>query len=252
MCAILYLLPELGEGIHDMEHELGTDYPLSFLFIALGYLLLLLLEHVLTEHTHEHHEAGVSTLESHTQKRSEEDSLLSEKSGWSKKKLISTIFFGFTLGMHAIIEAIIVGAQKDVNQAFVITLAILSHKWVESFSFGLLMYRNNAPRIVFFLFLLIFSLIAPIGVGIGVLVESKMSTIVAMFFNGLAVGTFIYLGTTEIIAEEFSHSSKNISQRILKFVCVVLGCLLICLLRLWIKHSHGDDHSHPHLHTSST
>lgn len=247
MCAVVYLLPDVGEGIHEVEHAIGSDYPVSFVFIVIGYLLLLFLEHVLTEHTHEHHHqpSNESMMAHHGP--TEDDYLINAVES-PNKKIISSIFFGLMIGMHAIIEAIIVGVQKNTGQAFAILFAILSHKWVESMSLGILMYRSKVSRLAYFCIIFAFSLVAPIGVGIGVLVRSKMSVLATQFFNGLAAGTFIYLGTTEIIAEEFSHSSKHRLRRFLKFACILLGGLLVCVLRIWIKHSHGDDHDHGHPH----
>ena len=49
-----------------------------------------------------------------------------------------------------------------------------------------------------------FSLVAPLGIFIGALIESSI-LLTAIFFS-LSAGTFLYIATTEIIVEEFSLS----------------------------------------------
>jgi hypothetical protein len=52
------MMPELLHGLHDLGHD--TGYPIGFLFILIGYLVILCLERVLFGHTHEHsHEEGL-------------------------------------------------------------------------------------------------------------------------------------------------------------------------------------------------
>jgi hypothetical protein len=46
------MMPELLHGLDNLGHD--TGYPVGFLFILIGYLVILCLERVLFAHTHEH------------------------------------------------------------------------------------------------------------------------------------------------------------------------------------------------------
>ena len=91
----------------------------------------------------------------------------------------------------------------------------------------------------------VFSLMGPLSIFLGTILNDVPS-MVHLILNGLASGTFVYIGAYEVVHEEFSdgHKSKGIrmsgrSQRTIKFLSMVLGMVAISLLAL-IPHEHTD------------
>lgn len=86
------------------------------------------------------------------------------------------------------------------------------------------------------IFLLIFSIIAPIGIGIGMSIADS-NKIVDVVFLGISGGTFIYVACSEIIVNEFAHGKYNWVKSLLVF----LGGLIITCLWFFGEHSHAAD-----------
>jgi hypothetical protein len=73
--------------------------------------------------------------------------------------------------------------------------------------------------------LFVFSIATPLGIAIGI-VASGAGVIVDVIFSSLAAGTFVYIGCTEIIVEEFSIPG----DRFLKLAFFLLGAMIITSL----------------------
>lgn len=84
----------------------------------------------------------------------------------------------------------------------------------------------------------IFALVAPLGVLSGVWV-TNVPSLVLLILNGLAAGTFIYIGAYEVISDEFGHHRGNGTNDdlIYKYLAVVFGVFLMAMLQM-IPHDH--------------
>jgi zinc transporter 1/2/3 len=244
--AIIHMMPELLHGLDELGHD--TGYPIGFLFILVGYIVILCLERVLFAHTHEHHPEEEQLHHSkvyHTTSSSKEippvnappeDGInASETSPLVHKKhrrlLLTPLLLLAVLSIHSVLEGTVLGVQKSDEEVSAIAAAILSHKWVESLSLGLLMVKNHVPRLVGFGMVSFFSLITPLGIFIGSLM-STMSQTIPTIFNALALGSFFYIGATEIVGDEF-REVKGIRNRWFKFVGLLIGAALLCFIRIF-------------------
>ena len=86
------------------------------------------------------------------------------------------------------------------------------------------------------LFLGIFSVIAPIGILIGMQIADS-NKLVDVTFLSISGGTFIYVACSEIIVAEFDKGK----YQWLKMILVFLGGLLITCLWFFGEHSHGEE-----------
>ncbi len=107
---------------------------------------------------------------------------------------------------------------------------ILLHKGAEAFALGVRCVRNNVARKMAIILVLIFAIVAPIGVaigfGVGEALEGEILGLVSSILNSFAVGVFLYVSILGVIVEEFSSKDYLIPKFFLALVgCAAMGCL---------------------------
>ena len=107
-----------------------------------------------------------------------------------------------------------------------IVLAIGIHKGAAACALGISLVKNfpNDFSLVRKL-IFVFSMATPIGIVIGIL-ASNAGVLVDVIFSSLAAGTFVYIGCTEIVVQEFSVPGG----RFIKLLFFLLGALIITSL----------------------
>jgi zinc transporter ZupT len=140
------------------------------------------------------------------------------------------------LSIHACFEGIALGLQKNAKEIFYMLLAIVLHKWVEALSIGINLFKSSIDRNNHFKFILIFSLMTPIGILSGMLF-SGLSEVLEAIFLSISAGTFIYISASEVVIEEFSVSKFKFEK-----ICGFLsGAFLICILTMMFEHHHEHE-----------
>jgi solute carrier family 39 (zinc transporter), member 1/2/3 len=130
--------------------------------------------------------------------------------------------------------------MPDVSQAGQLAAGILIHKAAAAISLGGTFSRTGYNFKEILLCLSIFSITAPIGIGVGMLLEES-NLVVDTIFMSIAGGTFIYVACSEIIVHEFERGT----HQFIKLLLVLLGIAVITLL--WLLdggHNHGGDEEH--------
>lgn len=72
------------------------------------------------------------------------------------------------------------------------------------------------------IFLLVYAFVSPIGIGVGWAMLKYSTSLVSILTSALSGGTFIYIGATEVIFEEFNGKNK-----VSKFFFFLLGFMTI-------------------------
>lgn len=139
---------------------------------------------------------------------------------------------------HAILEGLAIGLQQSYSAVVVAVVAMASHKWVESVAISARFIKAGAGIWSILGFLVPFSLGPLVGIAIGVNVSDQNSWSILVLF-GLIAGLFIYVGTCEITAEEFTAlekpgglEGKPHGARFWLFAFFVLGVTVVALLQL--------------------
>jgi zinc transporter ZupT len=126
------------------------------------------------------------------------------------------------LSLYGLFEGVALGLQKDFKSTIFLGLAILSHKWAESFTLGISFYKINTDDKLYIKLILLYSVFTPLGILIGVLLSSSNLFLESLFLS-LSAGTFIYISASELIIEEFSVSKYKYE----KFCFYLLGAFII-------------------------
>ena len=153
----------------------------------------------------------------------------------------AAIILVLALGAHAFFEGLAFGLLKEVDSATQLAIGILIHKSAAAVSLGGAFARTGYTIKEIVLFLSIFSIIAPIGIIIGMSI-SDSNKLVDVVFLSLSGGTFVYVACSEIITAEFDKGGRAW----LKMLLVFFGGLIITMLWFLDNHSHSEEEGLAH------
>ncbi len=163
--AIIHLLPESNRMFLDM----GYQYPFSYLLAGITFLIFLWFEHLgkeLYNHQTNNHPAFA-------------------------------ILAWIMLSIHSLVLATALGYSENYSIAIMLFLAIITHKWAESFAISVQLNKSSMSNKMNLLLFSSFALMTPLGIFLGVHLESEMKTnsLVDPILVAISSGTFLYLGT---------------------------------------------------------
>ncbi|KAK3097304.1 hypothetical protein FSP39_008515 [Pinctada imbricata] len=237
--SVLHLLPE---AVEEFEHDISYEYPIAEAITCAGFLLVMFVEQAMIycssadsslHRSHGHNNQSMQNDESPNEVKnqnvfgieSSQNPDTSEKRTDKKSRFRSLIVI-LALSLHVIFEGIVVGTQNSEDDVWIL-LGILSlHKCIVAFSVGINIELNISSFKKAFAALFVFSIIAPIGVAIGIVVTEtgtgNSHGIAAGVLQSLATGTFLYVTFFEMLQKEVGHGKS-----ILKVICVTIGFLVI-------------------------
>ena len=197
------LIHMLGDA-SDRFYQLSFHYPIAFLLAGITFLFLLWLEHL-----------GREIVASD-----------GESSG--AFAVLATVM----LSVHAFLMGAALGLSATLSVAIVIFLAILAHKWAESFALAVQINKSvfSFKKGVFLFF--VFSLMTPLGILLGTSATGFLSNypLLQPIFSSLAAGTFLYLGTLHGL-EKATLIKQCCDLR--RFNFVVLGFAIMAVVAIW-------------------
>ena len=136
-----------------------------------------------------------------------------------KKKKLSGFIMLLALSIHGMFECLALGIQTNFKNTLFLFIALMIHKWAEAFALGIFFIQAKLSKKHFYLLILLFSLIGPIGVIIGTILSANASEFIEGIFLSISTGTFLYVACSEVIVEEFSTPIN----RYIKFLLYLLG-----------------------------
>ena len=129
----------------------------------------------------------------------------------------ANIFLFSVLGLsfHMIFEGLAVGLEESPADVWKMFTAISCHKFVITFCVALELLQNGISRLVFASFLVTFSIISPLGIGIGVAVSAlggEQDPVLIAVLQGLAGGTILYVVMFEVLNREKAKEISGLMQ----------------------------------------
>lgn len=131
--------------------------------------------------------------------------------GTGKNKLNSYILM-VALSFHGAFECLALGIQNDLNAAIILVIALLIHKWAEALTVGIAFIRGGLSNLAFYILMVIFCLIGPIGGIVGALLATNVNYLVQGILIAVSVGTFLYISCSEVISEEFASKDYKYAK----------------------------------------
>lgn len=163
--ALLHMLPESNT----MFHNMGYHYPFAYIITGITFLIFLWLEHLGKELYHHKDSAHPAFA----------------------------ILAWLMLSIHSLVLATALGFSQDYALVIMLFLAIITHKWAESFAIAVQLNKSSMSMTKNGIFFIIFALMSPLGVYIGWYFGKGIETksLFDPILVAVSAGTFLYLGT---------------------------------------------------------
>jgi len=155
---------------------------------------------------------------------------------------IRDVFTVLALSIHAVFEGLAVGLEASSSNVWTMFAAIASHKFVITFCVSLELLQAGTSTVGFSLALITFSLVSPMGIGIGMAISELSSTdsqMIVSIFQGISAGTIIYVVMFEVLQREMVRDVPGLMQ--LLGVMVGFGAML--MIQIFTHHHHHNNNN---------
>ncbi|KAI5190950.1 solute carrier family 39 (zinc transporter), member 1/2/3 [Nematocida minor] len=124
------------------------------------------------------------------------------------------LIFILALSLHSFMEGLGISSKKGPKLLWYI-ISILVHKWLEAIVLGTSVLTSELSRPVCFSLILIYSSLTSIGSLLGhwLSFTNSENSIITLILNGIAAGSFFYIGFVEMVGNEFETSSGKLTRR---------------------------------------
>jgi zinc and cadmium transporter len=196
----------LGAVFFHLIPETFTDQPnllMNFMLLN-GFMIVLFVERVLVRHRH--HDCDDEAEHRH-------------------QVVGISAFIG--LSIHSLMAGFALGAGFVVPRvAFIIFLAIITHKTVAAFSLATVFKLSKIPLRRSIALITIFALCTPVGALLSIPILNTLKESHLTIPTAIAAGTFIYVATMDLLPEAF----HDVRKRLTTFISMSVGILLMLLI----------------------
>lgn len=164
----------------------------------------------------------------------------------TRNTLVGVIGMFTALLIHSFLEGLAIGVQATTARVMILFIAVLSHKLVVAFCFGVEL--SASPGSTFkqhFLVIFVFSAGSVVGilVGMGLVDMSTVSNSKLLpVLQGIAGGTLLYVTLCEVLPRERARCLQNMNSNkytgLVQFLSLSLGFSVMTLMNTYI--SDGD------------
>ncbi|XP_060708878.1 zinc transporter ZIP1-like [Hemiscyllium ocellatum] len=239
---LLDVLPDYFFHINEELEKLQiqTNFPIPEFVIAVGFFLVLSIERIILQCHNDHFHETTAILPTtflcnddishHVQINSNSVETTDHHVHLVNAHPAFRSFILFlSLSLHSIFEGLPIGLQQSESKVFQIFAAILIHKSLIVFSLSLKLVQNNMPQGRVVLYVIIFAVMSPLGIVIGIIITQMKSTYSDMaqsLLEGITTGTFVYVTFLEILPHELNSTDKQL----LKLLGIIFGFSTITML----------------------
>lgn len=203
-----HLIPECVEGFSSSLGHYNEAAP--YMLVLGGYLLIFFVEKVAFDAHEIMHEMEHAQEQQQTQQNGK--AVASKKNdaeavGHNTGR--SAVILLAALAVHSILEMTALGLSDTFSDSALLTISIALHQPAESIALLVAFLKSGMPKGEIITFLSVFSAMGPIGVAIGMAVNEFAAPIFDAIMLAIVAGTFVYVGATEVIPEEWENSEHK-------------------------------------------
>jgi len=261
--ALMHFLSDSNQTFQDLGVK---DYPFAFMLCSVGYVVTMLGDCILVW-VNQSNSVGNVCGEGKEQE-DEEDGGEGINGGGTNRRRASageSALLILALSFHSVFEGMAVGVAESKVGAWKALMAVCLHKVFAGVAMAIALLRMmpNRPFLSCAAYAFAFGISSPVGVSIGIVVESTTGSHVARWLfaitMGLATGIFIYVALNHLLAsagvphnerstthEEAAHVSHNNntntareeddgrrSPSLCNFLAFLLGVGVIAVAMIW-------------------
>ncbi|MCJ8737520.1 hypothetical protein PDJAM_G00025020 [Pangasius djambal] len=234
---LLDIIPDYLSDISAQLQDTDIDYPLAQFIMACGFFIVLILERLVLSCNERRSEetapllpsAGHSHSHSHRSVNDVESSSHHVHVDLQAHSSFRSFILFLSLSLHSVFEGLAIGLQATDTKVLEICIAILVHKSIIVFSLSIKLIQSAVRPMWLIIYILVFSLMSPMGIAIGIGVSEAqltMGALVQAVLEGLAAGTFVYITFLEILPHELNSPERQL----LKVLFILLGFSLMAFL----------------------
>lgn len=202
--AIFHLVPA---ALHNIHRSTISAYTIVFMIIVLSIFFLVVLTRFLEQFSTHH------------------------------SKVTQAMILTLILSIHAFITGATLGIADTKTIASIVLIAILAHKVFETFALTVSLKRFLQRLGWIISTLIIFTCITPAGIFTGSYVHEHLSSasgmIATAYFNAIAAGTFLYIGSVHA-QHKPDHVSFDTYHRYTQIIATFLGIAVMAVLSFWV------------------
>ena len=218
--ALIQLIPE---GVADIDQQVDSGFALGNVLTVVGFMLILVLEKVvffgqvhgpvrkdLLQQQVAQPDEDLSSSEMFAEVPATEEIRVKPPTAEpltaaeKRTKFFRGLYLSVALSIHGLLEGVAIGIQGSVKSTAGIGLAVFVHKFPAALALGIntcAMHKIESTVLI-----TAFSLASFLGVFIGIGFQTLGDPLTNGVFLALCAGSFLYISTTELIAEEFESS----------------------------------------------
>lgn len=276
---VMHLIPHCLEARAALvpagsEHQhAAAEDPLALVLIVVGYCLVFYMDRVLFDghggHGHGHGHGAGEPCKGHEHEQKEKASskratrASAAGSSSSAPEAPSLKFAGglvllAAMSFHTALECLALGVIRRRSDFWVLFGAISSHKAVSALALSSRFLAEGASTADLLAYVAPFALVPPAAIVFGLSVGA-VDPLLSLVLSCFAAGTFLYVGASEVLTEEFEGDvragRRDISPRMarhIKFFAVLVAVGFTAAMAVLLPHSHGghDHEHHDHDHAS--
>ena len=211
--ALMHMLPEANI----LFAAMGYHYPYAFIITGAVFLFFLWFEHLGTvlysQSKHIHHTNSPTSLS-------------------GNHPAFAILAWGM-LSLHSLILGTALGINHNSSIVMMLFLAIITHKWAESFAIAIQLNKSTLSILKAMIFFISFALMTPIGIFIGWYFGTGVETksLADPILIAASAGTFLYLGTLHGL-EQCVMVERCCNLRDFSFV--IIGFLLMASVASYV------------------
>ncbi|PNF35346.1 Zinc transporter ZIP1 [Cryptotermes secundus] len=151
------------------------------------------------------------------------------------------------LSFHSVFEGLAIGLQHTQRDVWYLFTAVSIHACAILFCIGLELVTSGIRLLNLVLYVVILSLVSPLGVVVGILVTVDSSTegpvqdLVVAVMQGIAGGTILYITFFEVLDRE---KRKETGCGIIRLVFILVGFSMMVALQALGGHDHVKGEGH--------
>ncbi|WOH03116.1 hypothetical protein DCAR_0522510 [Daucus carota subsp. sativus] len=226
--------------------KLGSDdYPFAFMLAVSGYLLTMLADCVCVyvyrkRKCRETASSSTGTSQSRIQVPDDRFNHYVDPAFFSTSSFGDSILLIVMLSFHSVYEGITIGIAGTGSKAWRTLWVVSLHKIFAAIAMGIALMRTipDHPLISCAAYSFVFAISTPLGVGIGIVIDSTVQGVVAdwiyAIFIGISSGVFLYVSVNHLVSKGYSpHSKVSVDTPLHKFLAVLVGVAVIAIIMIW-------------------